>query len=445
MKKLFVALCLVIGFSLCSPHTASAGIRVVNGVPEEYTPTTAAYTNIWIAYPEEYPDIPDVYLHSTEKPEGFPILAKASDYVDVSFWANGWRCKVYQIEDLAPSDYWVTVDTSYSEFSGVGFPDMNFRSLLPNIDTKYTKVTIEADGDWGVPGHRQYNVQQFFCLCSKTETLDEDVKNIEEIFTGLVTAKMEEFDSEIFSLDSLVYHAFDDLQFPAHYDDYITWFKPYGCNLYQLFSEAADPMHQIVPGFSLSNGDMFYRLNFVYPSGMAYTETEDYLFRLREGLADSFIYKAMLFGWDFVLDTRNLEFDDNGDCTTKFEAKQDGTLLNMFLRNEDENIPKLPVVTKVDINDKSELLKFIAQADSYYEDTYIPPKDLGELVEIDYGEQKFNTVPNYNGSDSTIIPDEIRVVSSNKTAFSPTYIIIPIVVLLLLGIVIVVLVKKNKR
>lgn len=316
MKKLLFLSVLLVSFVLALPGTAYA-----EHMPADKEMDVAIIT-VWIAVPREYVGESHVYLHSNGNPSGTRVPLGRSLYSN-----EDWVLYRYYFEDMAPDTYWVTASTAddgefFGDSAGTGFPDLNQRSLLPDIDTGVTSIEIATDLTdegtiwwyelvpvWGA------GFPQFFCIFDSIERFPETVSNIELIFTEL----MKEYAAY---LDNLYGHTLkwviDDMvplhKDAGHFDDFIKLYQPVGYSVYEYAWESYNPaLNDLIESRVL--GDVFDKGALEDPES-EYAESlmlSDPLRILKD------------WGWDIRYDTRNLEYNEDGDCITEFGLQEDET------------------------------------------------------------------------------------------------------------------------
>lgn len=341
MKRLLFLSVLVVTLALAFPRTAYAEVKTV---PPIDTGEIRLIT-VWAAVPRDYAGETHVYLHSNQNPGGTRVL------FDTLYSNDDWKlCRCY-LEHMTPDTYWITASTAddgefFGDSAGTGFPDLNQRSLVPDIDTGITSMeipsTLEApSGMWyyeAVPIDAA-GFPQFFCIFDSIEQFPETVASIEPVFREL----MKEYAAHI---DELYGHRMDeviDAMVPlymdaGHFDDYVSLYLPAGFFLNEYAHETKNSALGSLESPYSKNGALFDK--------KALEEPESEYAESRRKNDNVILLKD--WGWDIRYDTRNLEYDENGNCITEFRIGEDGNI-NLFFPDLGDEIPDdLPLVVLPD-------------------------------------------------------------------------------------------------
>lgn len=348
MKRLTCLSVLLAVLLLALPQTAYAGAV---DMPELGTELEFEFMVFWLAVPVDYEGATNVYLHSDHNPIGEPI------FFETLYYNDKWKlCRGELMETLPQDTYWVTTSTAdgggfFADGIGAGFPDLEQRSLLPNLDTKITSMEmrvpyIEAETFYSAATYEGYigmdtegsGFPQFFCIFDTVERFPETVKNVEAIFRQLIpeyAASLYEF----WSIDAVISFLVPLYWESGHFDDYVNIYQPLGVTLYDYMYKYTrngflswmtrhdNNLEVLLHHFCRENPDSEYTIS---------NKRANYILILKN------------WGWDIWYDTRNLEYDEEGDCITEFGVFEDG-VKNLLFPGLGDVIPDdLPLIVQSD-------------------------------------------------------------------------------------------------
>lgn len=391
---------------------------------DAYASETIDKILIWKAVPKDYVGQSNVYLHSDENPTGTQVIFDFESNVN-----EEWDLYRACVEDMSAGNYWVTTTTSedglFLDSVGFGFPDMEQKSLVPDIDMNVTAAYIKyypkaelnnmdtfLNDGMGIP--------QFFCVFDSADSIENSVKNIESIFLTLFTDYISWFE-EKYSHDTnkLLEKLTTKQENYGHFDDFNLLYLPAGYTLYEYCeSSAVDFLYALVSNNKTLTVP-FWKTLIEHPELPEAQTVAKY----------NIVTVLKDWGWNIVFDTRNLEYDENGGCITDFTIKEDPNAeRKLFFPDLGDDVPKnLPKVGL--ILDTSE--------------EAIPSTTPDE--EIDYGEERFENIPDNENDNKGTSQNPSNISQEEPKEDSSVGIIITVIVLIvILGVVIIVIAKKKK-
>lgn len=413
------------------------GAMILSAPQDVYANENVDKILVWKAVPKEYVGQSNVYLHSDADPTGTKVTFDFESNINTE-WDLYRAC----LKDMPVGNYWVTTSTSedgsFMDSIGFGYPDTEQKSVIPNIDTNVSTVNIKptnnADSiDLGNNNRPTIagtdGLAQFFCVFDTNENIGQSVKNIENTYTFL-------FKEYILYTETQYGHHYDRVserlftvnERSGHFDDFLLLYQPCG---YSLFEYVDDSQNHCLEEISRADS-RFAKEMPIYFSKM-FLERED-LFT-EENLRYTYLRQLQDWGWHIVIDTRKIEYDENGNCITDFTIKEDFDEERVLLFPDlgDEIPNDLPIIGPI-----NPYTTFMDEDNTSTTDT--PNQD------IDYGEERFENIPEDNNEPSSDTSSDDILIDEPEEPSSPIGIIVVIIIIVvILGAVIIIVIKTKKK
>lgn len=312
---------------------------------------------VWVAIPADYDGESDLYLCSSLNPEGMAIGSGSLLYRD-----KEWILRRLYVDGLQADEYWVSVSTAKKgglpgNAVGRAFPDMERRSLLPEIDTSVASLYMEADPQEPpsdalltvseLTGIQAAGCPQFFCIFGTIETIDGYLAEIEGIFERLILAYATQV-RDTYGFDTMLRRLTPWSVTYGHFHDYVGLFRPLGVSLeeyadmaynraLQMFSPESNPWEPV--------GAILSTWCIEEPEG------PDSVRAFENDPAT--ILKG--WGWEIYYDVSDasiLKYDEFGNCITDFQFHSDGAPVHVRIPALDGSTPPsggnaLPIIGEV--------------------------------------------------------------------------------------------------
>lgn len=432
MKKI-LSLVFLLGAMICStPQDAYANEKVDKIL-------------VWIAVPKEYVGEYNVYLHSDADPTGTRLYPDFNSYYN-----EDWDLYRVYLKNMPAGNYWVTTSTSkdgsFMDSIGFGYPDTNQKSLVPNIDTNVSMINIKPTNNLSYidtgeiesihcnhPAAATDGLAQFFCIFDSAENIGNSLNAIEDIF---ITLFRDYYDKSRYSHEAATDVLFTYCENSGHFDDFILLYQPYGYSFSEYAYDSENRLLQNMAYHPISNpdgSDSVVREMSAYfskkPSALEDLFTE-------EKLSYTFLHQLRDWGWNIVVDTRNLKYDKDGNCISKFIVKEDSDEEKIFL------FPDLGDAVPDDLPN-------VGKANPYltFTDENNSPDTDAPNQSVDYGEKQFENIPKDEDSLFSGTPNDNVFINGNPEESSPlTGIVAAIIIgIIILGAVIIIVVKTKKN
>lgn len=299
---------------------------------------------VWVAVPKDYAGQKDLYLCSTQTPEGSYIGSGERLYRD-----KEWTLMRLYIDGLQEDEYWITVSTAAQgglpgNHVGRAFPDLERNSLLPEIDTSVTSLYMEADPQKPPLGTaltlseltyiQAIGCPQFFCIFGTTETIGGYLEEIEGIFEQLILAYAMQV-RDTYGFDTMLRRVTPWCLTYGHFHDYAGLFLPLGISLEEYADMAYNPALQ---RFSPESNPWNPVGTILSPWCIEEPEEPDAI-RVFENDPATLLKD---WGWEIYYDISDpsiLVYDEFGSCITDFQFHSDGTPSNVRIPALDGSTP----------------------------------------------------------------------------------------------------------
>lgn len=456
----FFATALTLILSFLNPIPAQASEKTV----ETYD---KGFMDVWAVAPTFYEGSKDIIIYSSNNPNGTHVALE-----EVYLGDNGWSLFLGTHErgiETSEGNYWAIASTSGNdvnlETAAKCYIDTDPKSIFPDLDDDYSSYTLIKEPEKEVIGYLKDGVPvfdtsvpvpdgcvpihkgteddiyvessgapQLFCLFGDIETLPQSAEEAEMFFVPLMQKYVEKqygFVADDMYLETFYGHiSASALQATGHFDDYFYFYRPLGIPLYRYMIETENnALQSLAVGKVETSIDWTIREFVAYAEGLPSALDEDRATfeQLEEWyIKQSWSYKTKDWGWDFYVDTRDLERDNDGYVCEDVRVTEESNGKLLFPALGDE-IPK-------------DLPGFAGVLDTHPGEIKVPESDSFSETEPPNGESSFEVFPEEEEEPKKENPPKVQEVEQNSF-------LIPIIILAVIvgAIFLIIIIKKKKR
>lgn len=427
--------------------------------------------DIWAVAPTFYEGSKDVIVYSSAHPEGQHV-----DFEEVYIGDNGYSLFLASNNlgngiRTSEGNYWALASTSGNDISlntvAQCYIDTDPKSIYPDLSDEYSSYTLIPEPEREIVGyiaedgtailedncsvpeghtpiykgelnniyHKFSGIPQIFCLFGNLETFPTTADEAEHFFVSLmkkyIKKKYETINHDY--LPTFYYEiSASSRQATGHFDDYFFFYKPLDVPMFKYITETKnDAVKSLAIGNSLTPLDHAVKEFTAYAEGLPNSYSNDATFEQLEDLyiKETWFYKAKDWGWDYYIDTRNLERDEDGYVCESVVVTADSNGKLLFPELGD----KIP----------EDLPGFLGVLDTRPEEIQKPIMDDKPQEEDTSGESRFEVFPE-DKEEEQKIEEKPPVIDTEEKKSSP---VLPILVssLILAGAIFFAIRKGKKQ